>query len=277
MRKTTQHVKHSDCTMAAKGKDIITSNIQREVQAMALTGRKEPSQTFEIDSQSEGWSITRKSRTYHLLLSALRSSTTRFLLLALWDAFLISILSLHISSFFVNIHPSLAFCGTPATLGYPDWAFVEPSDPVARTLISLGWRKSMSLEDRCLRMNWAIWNAGGFSSVGAAVLASLHLAGMVIRFGEFAAMSWVKKRKRKQAVESQEWQSAPRDVGVKQRARSGTATTTDVVRTISEEEHRVGVRWKREDQGEKSSEKGEPGEEDAANGWAGGFLECLIP
>lgn len=224
-------------------------------------------------------SPAKKACTYHPLLSRHLTSTARLLLLTTWDGLMITILSLHIFSYFRNIASSMAFCHTAAVLHYPDWASnLHKADSRHGTLY-------FGIKTRCERMNWNIHSAGGFSSAGAALLAALHLFAMVWRALDFARPRWRRWRRKNSKPEEDrkgepltldEWACGPRDIDIRFRAtcpptgfgdrNSGHATT------ISEEEQNTGTRQKRG-----FAHRGKSTGSESTPMWSEAMLECLVP
>ncbi|KAF1846078.1 uncharacterized protein K460DRAFT_119734 [Cucurbitaria berberidis CBS 394.84] len=287
-------------------REASTSHSVREVQGSSIDAadirtqippHNDHSETFSSGNQNATSSPPppTKPHTYHPLLSNHLTPTERLILQTIWDTMMITILSLHIFSFFSNIAPSRAFCYTPAALQYPDWAFHDSA---------LDWKKGkearppqLGMKERCERINWSLHSAGGFSSAGAAVLAALHLVALVCRVGEHMRLRlerWMMDTKLQQNAEvgrgrgqseSDKWgQQTPRDIdiharGIHDHIPSESHTTTDQPTTLSEEEQNTGLRQRKrpaleERTGENGLSKLDALEQSM---WSAALLECLLP
>ncbi|CAO2649699.1 Nn.00g009910.m01.CDS01 [Neocucurbitaria sp. VM-36] len=233
-----------------------------------------------------------KSRTNHSLLSRQLTPTEHMLLSTIWDALMITILSLHIFSFFTNIAPSLAFCYTPAALNYPNWAFHDTDT---------NWRNSterppkLGMKERCERINWSIHSSGGFSTAGAAVLAALHFLASLWRVGG-AARPWVRRRWADSISEHSQdgerggvkWALDRRDDHISgdmdvvdPRASADYSQASGHATSISEEEQNTGLKQRRKASSSSehrngTGEKTRTGPTDPCM-WIEALLECLLP
>lgn len=207
----------------------------------------------------------------------------------------ITLLSLHIFSYFSNITPSIAFCSTPGVLHYPNWAFHHHSTD---------WRKGserppqLSMKARCERINWNIHVAGGFSAAVAAILATLHACAVGLRVWHCLTRAWRKhspqirtfdmgSREVDEEAELEDWHYPPRDVDINigpqppPTDRSNPPQTQPASRpaTISEEERRTGAirqQRRRLSKSKSSSARARLVALEEAK-WAEALLECLVP
>ncbi|OAL45910.1 hypothetical protein IQ07DRAFT_207148 [Pyrenochaeta sp. DS3sAY3a] len=207
----------------------------------------------------------------------------------------ITLLSLHIFSYFSNIKPSIAFCSTPAVLHYPNWAFHHHSSD---------WRKGserppqLSMKARCERINWNIHVAGGFSAAVAAILATLHACAVGLRIWHCITQAWRKHstqtrrsdtspREEDEGIELDDWHHPPRDVDIAIRPQPPPTDRSDPPQpqtaarpaTISEEERGIGSirqRRRRVSKSKSSIARARLVALEEAK-WAEALLECLVP
>jgi hypothetical protein len=197
-------------------------------------------------------------------------------------------LSSHIYIYTANIYPSLAFCYEH---DYPLWHF-RPN--------------SLTLQQRCKRINWSIHSAGGCSATGAMVLAVWHFCALLSRLwgvldkrsvdrlsnGRFRGLKTKLQARRKRdadtGVDMLDWQHLPKDVDVRSRstrrsARSGALTGMDDIPkrlpTVSQEELEIGMRRKRRrEEKDDGSSSSDIKKEVRGSRWSWkseGFFECL--
>lgn len=97
---------------------------------------------------------------------------TTFFSLVAFDMFILTLLTLHVSTYILSLPSSLAFCNLPDLLVHPD--------------IQLGGAgRRISPREACVGLNVDIHVAGGFAVAWGVVLGVLHALGLGVRFWEW--------------------------------------------------------------------------------------------
>ena len=208
------------------------------------------------------------------------------LLLTTFDLLTILILTLHTIFFFTALRPNLLFCYTPAARAYPSWAFHDSSSSSSAG-DKQEWRKppwerktQLSLVERCERVNWNMWVAGGFGTAGVVVVGGLHAVMLGVRAWEgMRRLGWFGGGK-------------GGDEGVMEGEGKGGGEgglrdgddDAESVEKIDDVEKTAGVGLRRRT-GLQKSQRGQGGSrasdderrESTGDKWVTAFLECLVP
>jgi hypothetical protein len=240
----------------------------------SLTQKRPKSQRSEDDA------LPTTPPTSHPLLRPSLDPLLHYLLLSIYDAILIVILTLHIFVFFSLIPPLVTFCHTFGTLMYPDSRLPE----IKGCIDSLDPDKpapcpKIGTQERCERMNWNMHGAGGFSGAVAGILAGVHLVAVLCRIAEMGVVWFEMARGRmegRRVVRESIGQEAPRDVDIHTRgsAKKGPGRLT----IISEEEQGTGGEGTERGESENQSESQQSRTSSGGSGNLGDvLLECLVP
>ncbi|KAF2848538.1 hypothetical protein T440DRAFT_536349 [Plenodomus tracheiphilus IPT5] len=186
----------------------------------------------------------------------------------------------HVVFYATSLQPSFKTCYNPII--FDEWA---------RHILRYPEQK-LSFRDRCKRINWSIWVAGGFQCAGALIMGLLHIATFGTRlwdcFGRYLKPSeesggendvWTGDR----AGSEKKWDFGPRDVDVKPRAvreRSERAVSSGAMSTDSQGES--GLRRRKDSKTgpnvkSESKSDGSDGTWKVDAAWNEALLECLIP
>jgi len=223
--------------------------------------------------------------TYHPLLHPVLPSAARHVFLSCYDTLLILVFALHIYTYIITIQPSMAECDRPSYKDYPTDKLTPTRNVPRATVI---FQSSLSMRDRCLRLNWNIHIAGGFASALAALLAATHIVTLMCRLCEGCylllerigcKMEW-RINGTVHGVREPSWQHPPRDIGIHARNSHEETRATGRLTRISEEEINTGgeVTRRRQASNSNSSESETSKSRSSDSGRAEhALLEFLLP
>lgn len=212
------------------------------------------------DSSMRDMATNGKRKRYSLLYRIILSKPMNRTFTLLYDITSLFVLASHVYAFFSLIEPSWALCDA-AKLHLHEHREIQPSSHEFNDL------------EKCKRYNWNFTAAGGFSSVMASLLATIHLAATFCMLVEII-YSWIYEGDRNGKDGGHDAKSDA-DMGTRE---TGSRTTGRLT-ALSEEEHGAGSRasTRRRINKSKSSE----GEKSKASSSGSSrleevLLECLI-
>lgn len=209
----------------------------------------------------------RPARTYHPILASYFSPLVRFVLLTIHDILLGTLLLAHISAFFRLLEPNSDACDS-YTSPYPE-TLLDPTNT------------SMSVLERCRRINVDMYVSGGFAVAIYCILLAMHCWHLGFRMWELGIFGIEKDYDMGVDEEEEEIREETRtmDGAQERREQTGGRDMWDGRQSTAIElsELDTGGRRTRGRLQSKSEDQKDNPEATGSIGWNEMLLECLVP